>query len=835
MKVNTLYFRIVFCLWLLVSAGSYAQVTRVTGKIVDAETKEALPFVSVTFRNTKLSATSDFDGRFSITSAVPVDSLIASYIGYQRFAVAVKKGVTQVINIELKQDVKTFDEVKIVPGENPAHKILRKVWANKDLNNKDALSSYEYEVYNKIEFDLNNIPKEYKDKKALKPVKFIFDYIDSTNAKEKPYLPLFISETVSDYYFNKDPRHKKEVIKASRISGLKNEESVTQFMGDMYQNVNLYENNFEVFAKTFVSPISEYGIMYYRYYLIDSVFIDGVRCYHIQFKQKRKQETVFNGNMWIADTAFALRRIEMSLPDDVNLNYVNTLNFVQEYGKTPSGRWMLQKDRIIVDFAIREKKTGFYGRKTTSYRDFRLNEPRNDTFWTFGENLVVDKDANNRNEAYWDTMRHDSLSKNELQIYKMVDTIQSLPIYKSWETIVVTAVGGYWVKGPIELGPYYKIISNNGIEGWRVRLGGRTSNDFSRWVEINGFVAYGFKDEHFKFNAEFKSFITKKPRQIVYLNYKDDYEVLGQSWNAFTPDNILSSVFRRTPLTNMTHVQQGMFTWEYEPFDGWSNKLYLVNRNMTPLGTTRYVTVNDALIIDTVHSITTTEIRLRTRFAYDEKYIEGTFERVNTGTKYPVLSIAASFGLKGMVNGDYEYQKVVVNVNDRFYINPLGYVDYVIEAGQIFGKVPYPMLELHGGNETYLYDTYAFNMMNYYEFASDRYFTVQAFHHMGGFLFNKIPLLKKLKWREVFTAKMLMGEVTSGNEGVFIFPTTLSELNRGPYYEVSAGVENVFKIFRIDALWRLSYVDKDYRTRYESNSSGRVPVFGIRGSMQFIF
>ncbi|MCC7302159.1 MAG: carboxypeptidase-like regulatory domain-containing protein [Bacteroidia bacterium] len=815
--------------------GLAAQVTKVTGKVVDAETREGLPFVNVVFRKTKLSTTTDFDGKYSISASVPVDSLVVSYIGYVRYAVAVKRGQSQVINIELKSDVKTFDAVNITPGENPAHKILRKVWANKEKNDKDALEAYEYEVYNKVEFDLNNIPKEYKDKKALKPVKFIFDYIDSTNAKEKPYLPLFISESLSDYYYQKSPRKKKEVIKASRISGLQNEESVTQFMGDMYQNVNLYDNNFEVFAKTFVSPISENGILFYKYYLIDSVYIDGVRCYHIQFKQRRKQECVFNGNMWIADTAFALKRVEMSLPDDVNLNYVNTLSFIQEYGKAPSGRWMLVKDRIIVDFAIREKKTGFYGRKTTSYKNFILDQPRPDDFWTFGENLFVEKDAAEKTEEYWKNARHDSLSKNEQQIYHMVDTIQSLPIYKSWETILVTAVGGYWVKGPVELGPYYKILSFNSIEGLRLRVGGRTSNDFSRWVEINGFAAYGFDDEKFKYNAEFKSFITKNPRQIVYLNYKDDYEVLGQSWNAFTPDNIISSLFRRTPLTNMTRVQQGMLTWEYEPFDGWNNKLYLVNRNMTPLGTMKYIAFNDNFTRDTLSGITTSEIRIRTRFAYDEKYLEGTFLRTSTGTKYPVLSVAASFGIKGVMNGDYEYQKLVVNVTDRFYINPFGYVDYIVEGGQVFGKVPYPLLELHGGNETYVYDTYAFNMMNYYEFASDRYLTVQMFHHMGGFLFNKVPLLRKLKWREVFTVKALIGEVSSKNLNVFEFPATLNQLNNGPYYEVSAGVENVFKIFRFDALWRLSYVDDGYRTRYESSSKSRVPVFGIRGAMQFIF
>mgnify|MGYP002621863997 FL=1 len=814
---------------------AYGQVTRVSGKILDSQTKEPLPFVSIVFKGAKVSTSSDFDGNFVIVANQPVDSLIFTYVGYIRKGYSIKQGSSTSMNVYMDPDTKVLDAVDILPGENPAHKILKKVYANKDKNDKEKYNSYQYQVYNKIEFDLNNIPPEYKNKKALKPIKFVFDYIDSTSEKEKPYLPLFISETVSEYYFNRSPRHKKEIIKASRISGLKNEESVTQFMGDMYQNFNMYDNNLIVFGKTFVSPISDNGIFYYKYYLIDSVILDGVRCYHIQFKQKRKQELAFNGNMWIADTSFALKQLEMSLPEDINLNYIQTLNFIQEYKKTQEGYWMLSKDRIIIDFAVREKKFGVYGRKTTSYRDYVINNPKPPDFWVFGDNLVVEKDAENKTEEYWAKTRHDSLSKNESQIYKMVDTIQSLPFYKSWENIVIMMVTGYKVWGNVELGPYYKTVSFNAIEGPRFRLGGRTSDKFSRWVEINGFVAYGMKDEKFKYQGEFKTFITKKPRQIVYLNYKDDYEILGQSWNAFTPDNIISSLFRRTPLSNMTRVRQSQFIYEFEPFDGFNNKLYFVSRLMNPLGNVSYKFQRDDNSIDSLDHINTTEVRLRSRFAWDEKYIEGTFTRVSTGTRWPILSIAASMGIPKILDGDYKYQKLVVNVTDRFYINPFGYVDYIIEAGQIFGQVPFPLLELHGGNETYIYDQYAFNMMNFYEFASDRFVTVQAFHHLGGFFFNKVPLLRRLKWREVFTAKMLIGEITPKNRNVLIFPNTLSALNSGPYWEVSAGIENIFKIFRFDVMWRMNYIGNEYISNYEQHTTSRIPKVGLRGSLQFIF
>ncbi|MBN8702591.1 MAG: carboxypeptidase-like regulatory domain-containing protein [Bacteroidetes bacterium] len=827
---------ILFFVLVGITSTSNAQQTVVTGKIVDADTKEPLPFVSVLLKGTKVGTSSDFDGMFSLSSPDPSDSIVVSYVGYLRNSKKIKRNATQHIVIELRKNAISLSEVVIKPGENPAHRIIRKVIANKDNHNKEKLESYQYEVYNKMEIDLNNIPESYKKSRALKPVKFIFDYIDSTNEKEKPFLPVFLSESISDFYYNKDPRRKKEIIKASKITGLQDEKSVTQFMGEMYQTFNIYDNNITIFGKTFSSPISDFALLYYKFYLIDSVYIDGVRCYHIQFKQRRKLELVFEGNMWIADTSFSIKRIEMSLPKDINLNYINTLSFIQEYDQV-SNQWMLTKDRIILDFSLQKKQVGFYGRKTTSYKNIIINKPQDELFYKISENLIVDENANKKTDDFWKVARHDTLSKNEAQVYKMVDTIQSLPIYKTWENMVVLFLTGYKVWGPIEIGPYYKMLSSNNIEGWRARIGGRTSNTFSKWVELNGYTAYGFKDEEFKYFAEFKTFVTKKPRQIAYLNYKNDYEILGQSWNAFTPDNILSSIFRRNPIRNMNRVEQFQFIYEYEPFAGWNNKVYFINRSITSLGNNyfKYFTPNPEHRLDSTNKIRTSEIRLLTRFAYNEKYLEGTFTRSSMGTKYPIVSVAATFGLKNVWKGQYEYQKYVVNVNDRFYLGGFGYVDCIVEAGKIFGTVPFPLLELHGGNETYVYDPYAFNMMNFYEFASDRYFTSQAFYHLDGFFLNKVPLFRRLKWREVVSGKMLMGDVSLKNKDVLLFPNTLAELNRGPYYELGLGIENIFKFFRLDMMWRMSYKDDQYIERYNKyTTESKISKFGLRGTIQII-
>ncbi|MEW6468857.1 MAG: DUF5686 family protein [Bacteroidota bacterium] len=817
----------------LFSAPALAQFTKVSGRVFDAETKEPLPFVSVIFKGTKVSATSDIDGNYTISTSTPSDSLLYSYVGYVTVRKAVKKGQVQVINVELKNDVATLNQIDIMPGENPAVTLLKKVIKNKPKNDKEKLDSYQYEVYNKIEFDLNNIPKDIAEKKMAKQIQFIFDYIDSSNVKEKPYLPLFISEAISDYYYKKSPRYKKEIIKASKISGLDNEKSVSQFMGEMYQNVNIYDNNILVFGKNFVSPISDNGTFFYKYYLLDSVFLEENWCYQVQFKPKRKQELLFEGNMWIADSTFGVKRLEMSIVKDANINYVNMLNVVQEYEYIDS-TWMQTKDKLVVDFKMQKKQAGFYGRKTTSYRNIVINKPREDDFYSKTDNLIVMEDATTKSDTFWVQNRHDTLSKNEKQIYRMVDSLQNTRLYRTWQDIVIMIYSGYKVWGYVEYGPYYNMLSFNSYEGVRPRFGLRTSNKFSRWCEISGYVAYGTQDQQFKYGGEYKTFITKKPRQIIYFNYKKDYELLGASQSALTADNILTSLTRRTTVNSLTGFEQFRIIYEYEPFEGWNNKIFFTNRTIRPLGDPYTYIAADSTIVEK-DRIITSEIKIVSRFAWNEKYIEGTFTRSSMGTKAPVIIVEYTPGLKGVLKSDYTYQKLYINIDDRFRINPIGYTNYVIDAGIILGKVPYPLMFLHPGNETYIYDWASYNLMNYYEFASDRYAAISIFHHFDGFFLNKVPLLRKLKWREVFIAKAMVGSITPANRDVLIFPSYLSSLNRGPYYEVGAGLENIFKIFRVDCFWRLSYIDREYQERYETLSGKKVNIFGVRASVQVIF
>jgi len=808
--------------------------TSVKGRVLDANTNEPLPFINIVFKGTTIGTTTDFDGHYIISTDKISDSLVFNYLGYLRKAVKVKQSQSQEIDVILEANTITLKEIIIKPGANPAHRIIKNVIANKSKNDIEKLDAYEYEVYSKYEVDINNITDKFKKRKLMKPFDFIFHNIDSTSKNEKPYLPMFISETVSDYSYRKNPKARKEVIKATKVAGVQ-DASVSQAMGNMNYYTNIYDNAFLLFGKKFTSPISDNALFFYKFYLIDSMYIDNRFCYQIQFKPKRKEELTFAGNIWINDSTWAIKRFEMSVSKDANINFINGFTFIQEFLSVQNA-WMLSKDKMVVDAALRDKQMGAYLRKTTSYKDFKINPNYDEKYFKGGEKTIVLDGAENKENNYWQQARHDTLSRNEDMVYKMVDTIQTLQRFKRLRDIGQTFYTGYYVYKKFEYGPYFTTYSFNQVEGSRIRLGGRTSNAFSKWWEVSGYGAYGFLDEKYKGSIGIRGFLQKKTtRRMVSLVYKKDYEVLGQSANAFQQDNIIASFFRRNPLSNLTEVDKVFGYYDHEWFSGFNSRINLSYRKIKPLGATKYEYLDDNNNKLQQANIIASEVGFTTRFAWNEKFINGEFQRVSLGTTYPVLQLNFSANIKGVFGSQYNFQRASISVSDRYRQNPIGYIDYMFEIGKIWGKVPYPLLNLHPGNETYAYDSYSFNLMNYFEFGSDKYIIATATHHFDGFFLNKFPLIKKLKWRELVSTKVVWGDISNMNKTTLIMPKTLSSLRSKPYVELGAGIENIFKILRIDAMWRLTYINSNYVKEYEKNSPSKISKFGIRATLQFGF
>ncbi|MEQ9188050.1 MAG: DUF5686 family protein [Cryomorphaceae bacterium] len=812
-------------LLMLIGQSVLAQKTIVTGKVFDSNTGQPLPFVNVFFKDSKIGTASDANGYYRIETYYPTDSLIASMMGYSRIAMGVRADQAQVIDFKMAVSGISLGEVMIVgdrKAKDPALEIMQRVVRNKKANNRQKLDAYEYSVYNKIEFDMNNIGENFKNRRVMRPFEFIFDNIDSTS-EDKPFLPIFLTESKSRYYYTRNPKNSKEVIEATKVAGIKNE-SVSQFLGDMYQNTNIYDNYISAFGKSFISPIADLGNLSYKYYLLDSAVINHrYKCYKIAFLPRRKGELVFEGEMWIHDTTFAVKQINATIREDANVNWINGFSVYHEYDQVAPEVWMLTKENVVVDFNVSERAVGFYGRKRTVYDQFKINEPKDESFFQAFNNIEVAEDANEKSDEYWSEQRPEKLSATESQIYSMVDTIQNIPAFRTYVDIITLFVTGYKEFKYVDLGPYFTFVSYNQIEGLRLRVGGKTNADFSTRLEFSGYIAYGIKDQLIKYSAANRVFISKKPRQIINLSHRRDLEQLGISANAWQTDNILSSVFRRTPNNQLNAFEEYKIGYDIEFFPGWSAAAGFNRRDIWSVGSIPFQREASDGTLRNVNRISTAELRLSTRVAIGEKFINGELDRVSLGTKNPIVRAEAAFGIKGFLSGEYEYQRVSINIQDRIEFNPIGMSDITLEVGKIWGRLPFPLLQLYSGNETYFYDAYAYNLMNFYEFVGDQWASVFWVHHFNGLLFNKIPLVRKLKWREVASMRAAIGDLSGKHASEMVFPADLFNLDK-PYVEVGAGIENILKIFRVDALWRLTYL----------NNPDVVP-FGIRTTFQIDF
>lgn len=793
---------------MLITLSLSAQVTKIMGKVTDAATTEPLPFTNVVITGTTLGTLTDFEGKYSIEIAVRADSIRASLIGFAPLSRKIQLNQFQTINFALQPESYTLEEVTIRYTGNPAEKILAKVISRKDSNSLQSFSSYQYEAYTKIELDANNISDKLTKRKLFKKFDFIFDYVDTSTINGKSYLPVFITETMSDVYFRKFPKARKEIIKASRLSGLENE-SVSQFLGNLSEQIDIYSDHIPIFDKNFVSPIADFGIDFYKYYLVDSTLLGNNWCYHIMFKPRRKQELTFTGSFWVADTSFAIKKIDLRIVSDANINFINDLAVKQEFEWTQERFWMLTRDEMIADFNIIEntdKIVGFFGHRTSSYRDFQFDPPENKRFLSLPSNVIIEPEANKKEDSYWDMARHEGLTESELGIYQMVDSVKKIPLFNTYVDIIYTAINGYMPWGKVELGPYTKLFSFNSIEGARFRVGGRTSNSFSKKIQLEAYLAYGTKDQRFKYGGEVMYMFGKNPRRDLVASYKHDLEQLGLSPNAFSTDNILSSLFRRGPNDKLTRVQEVKVMYEHEWFNGLINRVHFIYRQMFPLGGTSFVIYpegrNNPLLIP---DIFTSEVVFDTRIAFRERFVSGEFYRFTLSSSYPIILIRYAYGIPNLFKSDYEYHRLTVNIQQWFNFSTIGWSKYTIEAGKIWGTLPYPLLKIHEGNQTFLYDEFSSNLMNYYEFASDQYVSVNLSHHFDGLLFNHIPLIRKLKWREVAHLRCVFGTLSEKNTDYSLFPGQMRSFGNIPYWEAGVGIENIFRIIRVDAIWRLNH------------------------------
>lgn len=815
------YLKITLGLFLLLMVGrlnSFSQITKIKGHIYSAETGESIPYASVAVPGKSRGTITDEQGQFLYETSYPLDSLLISCVGFIPRYVKIKRNVYQQIKIPMEKNLVALAELIIIPGESMSHPILKKVSENKEKNRLHKNVSYNCNVYNKLQLDLNDFEEEFKDKKVFNQFQFVFENIDTSTLTGKPYLPLLLSEAYSEFHYNADKNEEREVILGSKISGKPNE-SLSQFAGKMYLDVDFYDNYVNFFEPGFVSPIADFGRLFYRYYLIDSTIVDDPttpinKFYKISFRPRRKMERTFSGYMVISAYDFALQKLELRISPDANINYIRDLSYIIEYQYLKEDSvWFVQHEHMVVDFQLTNKTTGFFARKNTTYSNvYLIPDHQLETIKSIKSNIHIKDGANEKEEDYWLNVRPTSLTTREKRIYETADSVLEVPIFKKFQDVVELLFTTYWVKGKFEYGPYYSIYSFNELEGSRFRFGGRTSNEFSTKLMFNGYLAYGLKDNTFKFELGYIYMHSKNPRRASGISYNYDYRQLAQSEYSTVKDNFITSIFRREPDNKLNLVREFKAYYEHEWFMGFSSTVILKNKIFYPTHIIPFREISE--LDDTTHfsQITSSEMILHTRFAKDEQFLMGEFERVSLGTKSPIFELYLTFGFKDILNSDYNYFRIYGSISDKLEINPIGYTRYQLEAGKIFGTLPFPLLEIHKGNETYANDPTAFNMMNYYEFISDEYVSLFAEHHFQGFFLNRIPLLRKLEWREIIGTRSIVGSISDKNYGqVYLFPLAMTHKLKYPYVEANIGIENILKVIRVDMLWRFNYITDNSR------------------------
>ncbi len=781
-----------------------SQTKKVTGTVKDAHSEEPIPFASVSFKNTTVGKLTDSAGVFSFYLAKwPSDTLEISCVGYQPFRLVLALGKDS-IHANIMMERGTFNEgAQLKVKVNKGLLVWRKIVQNKSFNDRYRFDNFSYELYNKLELDLKNINFEKFGKfKPLKPVSdLINENIDTTEGIK--YLPTYLAEALSDYYYQKAPKKRREIIKAANTNGIKNE-SALKMLGGMDQVVNVYNNFIPVFDKQFVSPISDNGDYYYNYRVTDTQVIASNRYYHLVFTPRRKGGDTFEGDCWVHVGSFAIQRMNLRLGKEANVNFVENLSLIQEYKMINDTTWFLAKDKFVADVSpIGKDRPGFIGRKTTTYQNIVVND--SSVLRELNKNKILEEiitlpNAAEQKKEFWEGARHEPLSKTESGIIKMIDTLTNAPVFQRFTKTMAFIGTGYKDIGNFQIGPWMNWISSNGWEGFRMRFDLGTNKLFDKKIKLHTYLAYGFGDKKLKGMGEIFYLPKKDPRMFLYASFTNDLDWGQNYYGEVSQDNIFALAVRKKgiPVKNIK-VNEKRFEFYKETFKWMSNKLTILHkstlplRNLVPIDSFRATASGDPL--------TTFEVSVRLRFAFLERFLESHFYRTSLGSIYPIGEINITRGFPGVLKSSYSYTKISGSISDNVKVPPFGNISWYVFGGKTFGTLPYTLLDIAPGNELYYYNKYAFNMMNRWEFIHDNYAGLNFEHNIGNGIFRLFP---KLRLRQFWTAKTLWGSLSTANKALnFKQGHTFQSLDGKTYLELGTGVDNIFKVFRIDFIWRV--------------------------------
>lgn len=812
--------------------------TKVSGIVLD-ESGAAVAFANIIFKNSSEGTITNEDGRFYLESETSHTTLAVSFMGYETREIPLAPKANFNLNIILKESTEQLQEVVVYTGKqpkknNPAIDLLRKIWAKKRENGIYKFKQYQYDKYEKIQFDLNTIDSALINGKLFKGMTFIFDDLDTSRITGKTYLPFFLNETSSRVYGNNTFNKEKEEILGSKNSGFENNSSITAFVEDLYSDYDIYDNYLKFFDKSFTSPLSKTGIDTYNYVLADSMFIDQKWCYNIIYYPRRKNELTFKGDFWVNDTTYAIKKINLQVTKSANINWVKEVYIEQDFEVVNDSVFLLKRDYMLSDFSFSKKEgsRGVYGKRTTVYDHYNFTLERPEAFYKTSSN-PYDPEVFTRDSNFWEKARLEELTKDEKGIFTMLDTLKTVPRFKTYYDLVSILSSGYvevdqW---NLDIGDVYSTFGFNDAEGIRIRGGARTYFSQNDPWRLEGYMAYGFLDQKVKYGLSGKFLLDRRYRLILSGGNRRDIEQLGVSLTA--TNDVLGRSFASSALVTvgannrLTNINLSTLNVQVEPFSNFSIRVggsFRTLRSALP----------QAFSLDYVSpgspSGIASEVKqfdLNTTLVYTpgRRTIGHGVEPVAINDRYSTLVLRYTKGIQGVLESDFDYERLQFSYRQPWQIGGLGRLTSSLELGKTFGAVPLGLLSVIPGNQTLfsLYNT--FPNLDFYEFVTDTYATLHLEHNFNGRLFSRIPLLRKLNLREIIGLRGAWGELSAENKALSAPANILLEApDKQIYWEYSFGIGNIFKILRIDF---------NFRGNYLNNPDARP--FGVTGSFGFNF
>ena len=832
-----------FLLFLLLGCCISVSAQNIQGVVTDSLTNEPIPYLSVFYEGKGVGSITDNDGNYKVETRKGWNKLTFSAVGYVTKVVNIIPGVTKNLNVRMRPDDIMLDEVVVKPKRekysrknNPAVELMKKVIAHKKNNKLSENDYYQYNKYQKITMSLNDVTPEMLEKGMYKKMPFLKDQIELCEETNKFILPISVDETASQKIYRKHPKSEKTIIKGMSSTGV-NElfatgDMLSTVLKDVFTDVNIYDNDIRLLQYPFISPISSSdAISFYKFYIMDTTFVDKDKCFHLTFVPNNSQDFGFTGHLYVlADSSYTVKKCTMNLPKKSGVNFVDNMDIIQEFEQLPNGEWVLKTDDMIVEMTLMKIMQGFQIRRTTRYSDYAFYQLPQQVFKRKGAE-IKEADAMMRGDDFWNQYRPVPLTQTESSMDMLVKRLEQMPGFKYVIFVLKAFIENFVETGTkehpskVDIGPVNTMISNNYIDGLRLRMSAQTTANLNPHLFFKGYYAYGFKDHRSKYMGEVEYSFNKKeylprefPKNSITFSYQYDVMSPTDKFLKTDKDNVFVS-FKTSTVDQMSYVRNIALKYENETQFGLKTTVEVKHSTDEPTGGLAYITNDDQKTL--VPEIQTMEASLAFRYAPGETFVNTKQRRIPVSFDAPVFTLSHTAGFKGVLGGEYNYNLTEIGLYKRFWFSSWGKIDMFVKGGAQWNKVPFPLLIMPAANLSYILQRETFNLINNMEFLNDRYASLDVSWDLNGKIFNRIPLLKKLKWREAIGFKMLYGHLTDknnpmkhpGDSELFLFPTRDGRPTsfvmdpKTPYMECSVGIHNIFKILHIDYVRRLNYLD----------------------------